>query len=190
MWGHIFDWRDIGARILYVIILWFILNCRRSFYKCPARKWKYDFGIGFAKIFTDKHDTVQKNTEVNSRSILKVILCQLCWCTRCVAKSNNGQDGKVKSVNGMYLLVLILCCKTYFGLTYYLWILSMQLQASDWSLKARNIANTNPKIPKSIKYTYTVKHFFRIKTTKFFNCTYKKMVFFRFYYRQQLTVKY
>ena len=46
----------------------------------------------------------REETEMNSRSSLKVILCQFCWCTRCVSKSNNGQDGKVKYVNGMYLL--------------------------------------------------------------------------------------
>ena len=30
----------------------------------------------------------------------------------------------------------------------------LQLQASDWSLKTKNKANTNPKVPKSIKYIY------------------------------------
>ena len=63
----------------------------------------------------------KNDTEVNSRSSLKVILRQCCWYTRCVAKTNNGQDGQVKSVNGVYLLVhssfyvvkYTLGCKTY-----------------------------------------------------------------------------
>ena len=35
----------------------------------------------------------KKGTEVDSRtrSSLKVILCQFCWYTRCVAKTNNEQ---------------------------------------------------------------------------------------------------
>ena len=59
---------------------------------------------------------------------------------------------------------------------------------SKWPKSKGNLGKQWSKQKLEINKIYTVKHFFWICTRKTFNCTYKKMVFFRFSYRQQLTI--